>query len=219
VHTRLFLELLHHVPFIRQFIRTLKGHGLFPCSPVILVLKLSSILHRSSLVNQVCYIYIIIIVIFFYVLVNRVGSCVLCKDFYNLQQACPIESMQRFLWFAALYQRGHDVNINEILFCGQELGYSFWSQNNQEQLGGVCSGGTKGKDAKDNFFFCENNISFFFCRFTHVQEKRELILANNTAAVQFLWINSFFFFFLPPRKKGKHGVYALVLVGDCGLAC
>jgi len=165
------------------------------------------------------YIYIIIIVIFFYFLVNRVGSCVLCKDFYNLQQACPIESMQRFLWFAALYQRGHDVNINEILFCGQELGYSFWSQNNQEQLGGVCSGGTKGKDAKDNFFFCENSVSFFFVGLRSMCKKKENWFWQTTLQRCSSCELIGFFFFLPPRKKGKHGVYALVLVGDCGLAC
>lgn len=210
MHTRLFLELLHHVPFIRQFIRTLKGHGLFPCSPVILVLKLSSILHRSSLVNQVCYIYIIIIVIFFYFLVNRVGSCVLCKDFYNLQQACPIESMQRFLWFAALYQRGHDVNINEILFCGQELGYSFWSQIIKNNWGVFVLVGQKGKTQRTIFFFCENNISFFFVGLRSMCKKKENWFWQTTLQRCSSCELIVFFFFFCPREKKANMVFTLL---------
>jgi hypothetical protein len=75
----------------------------------------------------------------------------------------------------------------------------------------------KRERCKGQFFFCENNISSFFLSVYVACARKKRIDSGKqhcSGALELI-----VFFLLPPRKKGKHGVYALVLVGDCGLAC
>lgn len=106
-----------------------------------------------------------------FIICNKLVQLKACKDFYDSLLCIRGVMMSILMKFYSV------VRNSDILFEVKII------KNN---WGVFVLVGQKGKTQRTIFFFCENNISFFFCRFTHVQEKRELILANNTAAVQFL---------------------------------